>query len=276
MAINLVNTFSTSDVNLTNLMSTTDKLYNVSLSLTNMNNTTVPAIAHVSTVEVNGALYQTDAETAISTTDPVTSTTVADGTVYVMLTPSVTGTTCTAAFTATAPTWSDTKQGWYGTGGFANCKYLEYIIDKSSTLYKSKFKFTNYSKFPLFLAYSTDTAQSNITSGTYTGIPGLVEKYYSLDSSVYNNSTGYFTIPYKGVWRIKLFYGFANYQVDLIINLNNDMKATENTVNRADLTFSMDKYCAKGENIYWNARRSTGNPTYITVMIEAKLLKTDI
>ena len=199
MAINLVNTFSTSDVNLTNIMSTTDKLYNISLSLTNMDNTTVPAIAHISTVEVNGALYQTDAEAAISTTDPVTSTTVADGTVYIMLTPSVSGTTCTAAFTATVPTWSDTKQGWYGTGSFVNCKYLEYIIDKNSTAYykfKEKFKNTDDPTISVYLS-----TEQSITA---TGTPEIIKfdaSFYN-PNNFYSTSTGLYTCPVSGLYSV--------------------------------------------------------------------------
>jgi hypothetical protein len=123
MAGDKVNNYSQVDTNILELQLTTDKTFKGyhQLTLTNYDNTTVPAIAAGSAIECNGALYKFDSEEAISTTDPVTSAAVADGTVYVCIVPGAT--TCTAAFTATAPTWSDSKQGWYGTGGQANYRY---------------------------------------------------------------------------------------------------------------------------------------------------------
>ena len=48
------------------------------------------------------------------------------------------GSSITAQFTNTAPTWSDSKQGWYGTGGQSNYRYAEYIITLNSGDYKNK------------------------------------------------------------------------------------------------------------------------------------------
>lgn len=135
MAGSIFTSFGAGDANATAFMThltAMTKGYNA-LSLTNMTNTTVPAIAAGSLIENNGALFRFDAEEAISTTDPVTSSTVADGTVYIMLIPS--GSSITAAFTATAPTWSDSKQGWYGTTTYANNRYLPVKTVKASSSY---------------------------------------------------------------------------------------------------------------------------------------------
>ena len=138
----LLNDFSNSDSNILKVQSTLDKTFFGkvdSITLTEFDSSTVPAIAAGSVVENNGSLYQFASEEAISTTDPGTSSTVADGTVYVLLVPG-TG-TITAAFTATAPTWSDSKQGWYGTGDEANYRYLPYYMTKVSTVYSKKYTF---------------------------------------------------------------------------------------------------------------------------------------
>lgn len=138
MAGDKVNTYAQDDSDILALQLTTDKTFKGyhQLTLTNYDNTTVPAIAAGSAIECNGALYKFDTEEAISTTDPVTSAAVADGTVYVVIVPDTT--TATAAFTATAPTWSDSKQGWYGTGGRANYRYIQYCMNKLSTAYSGK------------------------------------------------------------------------------------------------------------------------------------------
>jgi hypothetical protein len=127
MAGTKINTYAVGDVNLTNMMLTLDstrKGYNAA-TITHMNDTTVPAIAAGSMIEINGALY------SFATEEAITIGGVADGTVYIIIDPS----TITASFTATAPTWSDSKQGWYGTSGTANCRYLHYSIYKLSTTY---------------------------------------------------------------------------------------------------------------------------------------------
>ena len=138
MAGSIFTSFGAGDANATAFMThltAMTKGYNA-LSLTNMDNTTVPAIAAGSLIENNGALFKFDTEDTISTTDPHTSTTVADGTVYIMLVPS--GSSISACFTATAPTWSDSKQGWYGVGGYVNNRYLSTKIAKSSSSFIKK------------------------------------------------------------------------------------------------------------------------------------------
>jgi hypothetical protein len=76
---------------------------------------------------VNGALFSSATETAI-TGSP------SNGVVYIYIDPSGPS----AVFTNTAPTWSDSKQGWYGTGGSANCRYVPITMTKSSSTYSKK------------------------------------------------------------------------------------------------------------------------------------------
>lgn len=111
------------------------------LSLTHWDDTTVPAIAAGSIAECDGDLYEFEAEEAISTTDPITSATVADGIVYVMLIPAAGA--VTAAFTATPPVWDALLYGWYcAESGFENCRYVAGCT-KASAAYSGKGYFNN-------------------------------------------------------------------------------------------------------------------------------------
>ncbi len=77
------------------------------ISLTNFANTSEPAIAAGSVVEVGGALYVFSSDEAITGWSGVSNDTDA----YIKLVPGVS--LVTAEFVEAAPTWSDSKQGWY-------------------------------------------------------------------------------------------------------------------------------------------------------------------
>lgn len=116
MAFDKINNYANGDDNIEAMQLTMDKIYRgkLSISLTEMDTSTIPAIEAGSWADNNGALFEKDTGTeSISTTDPKTSSTVADGTVYAYFVPG-TG-EVTAAFSATEPEWSASKQGWYGT-----------------------------------------------------------------------------------------------------------------------------------------------------------------
>lgn len=93
-----------------------------------------PEVQGGSRLEINGDLY------LFSSAESITGwSAVSDGTqAYIKFVPA--GTSCTVEFTTTAPTWSDSKQGWYGTGGAANDRYLYavYRIDTSTYAHKQK------------------------------------------------------------------------------------------------------------------------------------------
>jgi len=131
MAGSKVNDYGLGDVQADSIMTTLDdqRIGFHSLTLTEFDTDTKPAIAAGSKVEVNGALFKFDTEEAISQTP-------ADGTVYIILKPS--GDSITAEFTATAPAWSDSKQGWYGEGGSSNYRYANFIMTKAAPDYSDK------------------------------------------------------------------------------------------------------------------------------------------
>jgi len=132
MAGSKINDYGIGDQNIESLMETTDKQRKSkdnSYSLTNFDNDSIPQIAAGSVVENNGALYSFDSNETIGGTP-------SDGTVYIMLVPS--GDTITAEFTNIAPTFSASKQGWYGAGGNANNRYLSMTLIKSGSDYTEK------------------------------------------------------------------------------------------------------------------------------------------
>lgn len=153
MAGNIINTYTQLDTDILALQLTSDANFvgKHNISLTNYDTTGVPAIAAGSIVECNGALFEFTADEAVTGTP-------SNGTVYIQIIPSTT--TCTAAFTNTAPTWSDAKQGFYGTGGAANYRYLEFEMTRSSaTVYSNKHTFTHDDNVKLDkLAVNTLTA----------------------------------------------------------------------------------------------------------------------
>jgi hypothetical protein len=152
-----------------------------------MTDTTVPAIAAGSKIEVNGALFSSATETAI-TGSP------SDGVVYIYIDPSGPS----AVFTNTAPTWSDSKQGWYGTGGAANCRYVEQYITKVGSVYtkapmlKQTGNNSNYINNKSVSSLWTPTMSGNLAGGTR--VMGTdYQNTYSYPITVYaivNGATG--------------------------------------------------------------------------------------
>ena len=131
MAGSKINNFSIGDSNIQSVMLTLDKTFKGQhqVSLTNYSTTAESQVAAGSVIEIGGALYKFDSNESI-TGSP------SDGTVYIMAVPS--GDSVTCAYTNTAPTWSDSKQGWYGTGGTANNRYIGGVT-KSGTSWTNKF-----------------------------------------------------------------------------------------------------------------------------------------
>ena len=208
MAGDKVNTYAQDDSDILALQLTTDKTFKGyhQLTLTEYGTTTVPAIAAGSAIECNGALYKFDTEEAISTTDPVTSSTVADGTVYVCIIPDTT--TATAAFTATAPTWSDSKQGWYGTGGQVNYRYTEYVIYKLTASYSKQKRVNPQSNEIQPLTKTVVSARLSADQNSSAATATIIFDSEIIDTnSEYDASNGKFTAKHSGYY---LFSGLIN------------------------------------------------------------------
>lgn len=144
-----INNYGVGDVQADSIMETLDtqRVGYHALTITEYDTDTKPAIAAGSKIEINGALFEFDSEETISGTP-------SDGDVYILLTPS--GDSVTASFTNTAPTWSDSKHGWYGTGGSANYRYANFIMTKSGTDYSDK-RYYQHDPLKKFDTFSVDT-----------------------------------------------------------------------------------------------------------------------
>ncbi len=137
MAGTEVNLYGVGDVDLTAMMDTLDRqrITFHALSLTNYDNTSLPAIAAGSHEEVAGTLFKFAGEEAITGWAGIGNDTAA----YIKLVPAGTDPdTVTAEFTDISPTWSDAKQGYYGTGGNANHKYVAGLYKVDAATYSKK------------------------------------------------------------------------------------------------------------------------------------------
>ena len=141
-----INEYGVADKSLTALMASADaqRIGFCALSLTEYATTSEPAIAAGSKIECNGALFGFDTELAI-TGSP------ADGEVYIIVKPD--GSSITAEYTTTAPTYSATKFGWYGTGDNANYRYVGSLILDAAE-YRNKYVYINlgYERIPMTFA----------------------------------------------------------------------------------------------------------------------------
>lgn len=88
----------------------------MAVSLTNYDNDNEPQIAQGSKLEIGGALYEAEANESITGWGGIG----ASNTVYIK----VVAATATVEFTTDAPTWSTSKQGYYGTGGAVLDRYI--------------------------------------------------------------------------------------------------------------------------------------------------------
>ena len=196
MAGSKINDYGIGDSNIQSVMLTLDKAFKGQhqVSLTNYNNTSESQIAAGSVVECNGAQYQFTSNESI-TGSP------SDGTVYIRLVPN--GDTITAEYTATAPTWSDSKQGWYGTGGDANKRYLEFELTLKSTNWtKTVFNiYRKLSKRQTYI-YLSKTFTTGITTKTKIGFSSEIDLLNEWD-----NSARRFTAKNSGYYNISGKYG---------------------------------------------------------------------
>ncbi len=154
-----VNLYGVGDVDLTALMNTVDlqRVNRLALSLTNYDNTALPAIAAGSLAEVAGTWFKFTAEEAITGWAGV-----AVGLAYIKLVPAGTDPDeVTAEFTDTAPAWSDAKQGWYGTGGASNHRYIGGLRKVDAATYSKKYLFHSINKSNLNIKLYGDGSVSS-------------------------------------------------------------------------------------------------------------------
>lgn len=101
------------------------------VTLSNFDNTDEPQI--IGNFEIAGSIG------SFASLESITGWSgLSNGTVYIKIVPDTGAGTCAAAFTDTAPTWDNTKMGWYGTGGDANHRYLFKLTKGGASLYEEK------------------------------------------------------------------------------------------------------------------------------------------
>lgn len=104
----------------------------LALSLTEYDTTAECEIAEGSIVEIAGALFEFTADEAITGWAGIGNS----NDVYVKCV--VAGTAVTAEFTTTAPTYSTSKAGWYGTAGAALHRYVAKLYKDGAGAYTLK------------------------------------------------------------------------------------------------------------------------------------------
>lgn len=205
MSIVQINKYSNIYNNINAMQKTSDLIIlgKLNCTITNWATTSESQIAGGSYAEINGALYEVTANTAISGSP-------SDGHVYIMLIPSgdpALGTaTFTPTYTNTAPTWDNNKKGFYGISTNSNYRYLEYKFYKSGTSWYNKnlpFKYlennipiyrktfsvqmtagvSNIINHYLYNLYSEDRVIGYYGQIKYTGI--YHDQYQSLTTSIY-------------------------------------------------------------------------------------------
>lgn len=114
MATDKINNYSIGDNNFESVMLTLDQAFRNKHDCYSFSATALKA---GSVIEINGSLYPV---TQDITLPDMTSNK------YLMAVPTSSG-TFTLLATSTSPTWSDAKQGYYGTSTTANYKYIAFI-----------------------------------------------------------------------------------------------------------------------------------------------------
>ena len=201
MAGTEISLYGVGDVDLTALMNTVDlqRVNRLALSLTNYDNTALPAIAAGSLAEVAGTWFKFTAEEAITGWAGV-----AVGLAYIKLVPAGTDPdTVTAEFTDTAPVWSDAKQWWYGTAAAANHRYITTLNKVDAATYANKNIYNGrYGERPMRsrVRVTKNNAQS-MANGAATIVQYDDEVFDNLDE--YDNAVNYrFTAKEKGYYSV--------------------------------------------------------------------------
>jgi hypothetical protein len=208
MAGSKVSNFALGDSNIQSVMLTLDKTFKGQhqVSLTNYNTTAESQVAAGSVIEIGGALYKFDSNESI-TGSP------SDGTVYIMAVPS--GDSVTCAYTNTAPTWSDSKQGWYGTGATANNRYLDYALNKNSSAWnlKDRLSIDCYNRKNENLLYYASGSQVITATNTIIQFPA---KSYDIGTS-YNTTTHKYIVPEDGTYVINHNFSLSSVATGTVV-----------------------------------------------------------
>jgi len=185
----LLSDYAIGDTNFDAVMTTLDATRRVSFSISEFDTTSAAVIEAGSIIDVGGALYEAQTDVTISTTDPYTSSTVADGPVYIVLQAAGTPSTVSAAWTATAPVWRADYQGWYKTATVD--RYIGgCVLSGTTTVFISKYVYDSKTKIYGSCLYTgSDSAERSFayvaTSGNWLLNNDLSVTFYAAAGEVY-------------------------------------------------------------------------------------------
>lgn len=158
--------------------------------------TVIPAIAQGSAIDIDGSTAR------FVTGEPITDAP-GNGTVYVMFT--VSGTSVSASLTLTAPTWDNTKGGWYGATGN---RYSGHLMTKNGTSYTNKGRYRDESDGEQLIieanrGIDTNTIDAGTVNATALDVNGNGDVSGTLsvgildvnNSSTWTGTYGTWTIP---------------------------------------------------------------------------------
>ncbi len=169
MSIVLVNDFAVGDVNLTAMMETLNITYKgkSEVTLSNYDNDTAPDVKVGSVFDCNGSIF----EVTSSDETPSGYSGIANDTMFYLI---YSASLNEFIYTATAPAWSDSKQGWYDGN---NRYFFSMYKDSGGTLYYGKKDFVNE---PWYFCLTGKFIESDIYNILNTIIPVPANPYFRL------------------------------------------------------------------------------------------------
>lgn len=222
------------------------------ISLTHYDDTSEPQIAEGSKVEIGGALFGFSANESITGWGSIAN----DSDVYIKLT--VSGTSVTASFTTSAPSWDTAKQGWYS----GSDRYVFYLRKDASGNYADK-------------AILPDTPHRQL-EGSRMVLPFYVgtgaTQNYSSDVLASTTSTSYvqlkeLVIPFSGTVNVYFVVGSSTggYPGYARIYKNAVAVGTERSGDNTPDAYSEDIAVTRGDKLQLYCKVAPGGTGYAFV-----------
>lgn len=185
------------------------------ISLTNFDNDSEPQIASGSKVEIGGALFEFTSNESITGWGSIGN----NNDVYIKLV--VSGTSVTAEFTTTAPSWSTSKQGWYDSLD----RYIGGLYKDGSGNYTEKFLYDPTGRpirkenFEDDAVVTSKIKDSNVTTAKIADYNATIKKITKSFSNGTQDIAGYATwqIP-EGLVQIIKTSSLGEPRLELYIN----------------------------------------------------------
>lgn len=215
------------------------------ISLTHYDDTSEPQIAEGSKVEIGGALFEFSANESITGWASIANSSDA----YIKLT--VSGSSVTASFTTSAPSWDTAKQGWYS----GSDRYVFYLRKDGSGNYADK------AILPDAPHRQLDGARMTLPFYVGTG----AEQNYSSDVQASTPSTSYvqlkeLVVPFSGTVNVYFEVGStaSAYTAYGRIYKNGVAVGTERTGDTTPDSYTEDIAVTRGDKLQLYAKIQAG------------------